>query len=108
MRRDEHTTPFAKNGFQDVTPFPNTARVPERTQADRIFQKFGGVPALKKALDRLGGDASRSLSALYRWNLPKKKGGCAGIVPSSAQSDIMRAARLEGVHLGPEDWMSSL
>lgn len=81
-----------------------TARVAAGTQADRIFLKFGGVPALKKALERLGGDATRSLSAIYRWNLPRKKGGSDGTIPTSAQNDIMRAARVEGVHLTPEDW----
>lgn len=84
-------------------PSPNTARVQHETQADRIFNKFGGVPALSKALARVGESATRSLSALYRWNLPKVKGGSAGIVPTSAWPDIMRAARLEGVMLTPDD-----
>jgi hypothetical protein len=95
-----NTTHSAPYGFLKSNGAP--------TQADRIFAKFGGVPALKKALDRVGGEACRSLSTLYRWNLPRKNGGSAGIVPSSAHMDIMRAARLEGVMLTPEDWAPSV
>lgn len=74
------------------------------TQAQRIFDKFGGVPALKKALDRVSEDAKRHVSAIYRWNLPKKNGGSNGLIPTSALGDVMKAARLEGVHLTPEDF----
>lgn len=74
------------------------------TQAQRIFSRFGGVPQLQKALQRLGPGAARSLSAIYRWDLPRNKGGSAGVIPTSAQSDIIRAARLEGIVIPPEDW----
>jgi len=93
-----NTTPFPSYGFRGIS-----ARVEKTTQADRVFARFGGVPALKAALDRVGPHASRSLSALYRWNLPKKNGGSNGVVPSAAWPDIMKAARLEGVMLTPED-----
>jgi len=86
----------------------NTTPSPQHgSQADRIFAKFGGVRALAAALSRLEPHCHRTRSALYRWNLPKNKGGSNGMVPSSAQPDIMRAARLEGVHLTAEDWMPS-
>lgn len=82
------------------THVPNTS---PKTQAQRIFDKFGGVPSLQKALARVGGDAARHVSAIYRWNLPKKNGGSNGLIPTSALGDVLRAARLEGVHITPED-----
>lgn len=94
---------FPLSSHGSPRPSPNTVRVQHQTQADRIFNKFGGVPALSKALARVGENATRSLSALYRWNLPRLKGGSGGVVPSAAWPDILRAARLDGIVLTPED-----
>lgn len=93
-----NTTSFPSYGFIGASK-----RVQHTTQADRVFARFGGVPSLKAALDRVGPQASRTMSALYRWNLPKSRGGSNGVVPSAAWPDIMKAARLEGVLLTPED-----
>src|SRR6185503_5819560 len=79
-------------------------RIPTGTQADRIFAKFGGVPALCRALKNLGPESARSLSAIYRWNLPKYSGGSDGVIPTANHQDILKAARLEGIVLTPEDW----
>lgn len=76
---------------------------PKGTQAERIFAKFGGVPALCKALKTLGGEAERNVSAIYRWNLPKKNGGSNGLIPTQAMADVLRAARLEGIVITPDD-----
>lgn len=73
------------------------------SQAARIFQKFGGVPNLCRALAMVGPTAARNLSAVYRWNLPKTKGGSGGLIPTSALGDVLQAARLEGIVITPED-----
>jgi hypothetical protein len=73
------------------------------SQAARIFRKFGGAPQLCKALAAVGADAARNVSAVYRWNLPKERGGSGGLIPTSAIGDVMRAARLEGIVITPDD-----
>lgn len=83
------------------------------TQADSIFQKFGGVPKLHAALERLAdvtGDDSvrRNLSTLYRWNLPRAVAGTGGLIPTTAWPDILRAAKLHGIHIAPEDIVAGL
>lgn len=72
-----------------------------KTQAERIFAKFGGAPQLAKALVAAG--SKRHISAVYRWNLPKASGGTGGVVPSSAMQDVLAAARLEGIVLTADD-----
>lgn len=79
-----------------------------RTQATRIAAKFGGVPALAKALDRLAGRTGnprhrRDISAVYRWNLPKASGGSDGIVPTKSLEIVLLAARQEGIMLTADD-----
>jgi hypothetical protein len=71
------------------------------SQAGRIFLKFGGVPVLLRALKAIG--RPRSKTSLYRWDYPRAEGGTGGLIPTSAWPDIARAARLEGIHLTPED-----
>ena len=69
-----------------------------KTQAERVFDKFGGVPQLHRALIELDDpQAVRSLPSLYRWNYPIEKGGTGGWVPTSALKHVKRAARNEGL-----------
>ena len=69
------------------------------SQAQRIVDKFGGFPALARALGR------RDISALYRWTKPKEKGGTGGLVPSSAVSSVTAAAARMKIKLTGEDWL---
>jgi hypothetical protein len=72
------------------------------TQAQRVIAKFGGIPALVRALGAAG--KARDAANVYRWTYPKtKKGGTGGLIPSSAMADVLEAARLDGVLLTPED-----
>ena len=80
---------------------------PANTQAQRVFDRFGGVSRLHKALQRLAAHNRRNISSLYRWNLPKSHGGTGGLVPSSAWPDVMAAAELEGIVIRPEDCQPS-
>ena len=79
--------------------------VQQKTQAERVFEKFGGVSALHKALAAAG--APRALSSIYRWNQSKDKGGTDGLVPSTAWRDVLAAARLVGVVVTGEDFLPS-
>lgn len=72
-----------------------------RTQAERLFAKFGGVPRLHKALADAG--MPRNISSIYRWNLPRETGGTGGVVPSQSWPQVHRAARYEGIVLTSED-----
>lgn len=76
-----------------------------KTQAFRIAARFGGFPALHRALVALGDERNRrrSISCIYRWNLPRSTGGTGGVVPTRNMPDIIQAARAEGISLTPDD-----
>lgn len=65
-------------------------------QAQRIIDKFGGAPRLAMALNC-------DVSAIYKWNYEKEKGGTSGLVPSSTMPDVMNAAEILGIELTSED-----
>lgn len=67
-----------------------------KTQAQRVFEKCGGVPRLAAAM-------GKDPSALYRWNHSKDKGGCDGLIPSSSMQEVLDAAELLNVKLTPKD-----
>jgi len=67
--------------------------------AQQIAKAFGGVPALRRALNEAG--YPRSLSAIYRWDLPREKGGTNGHVPTSAQEAVRIAGSRLGLDVGP-------
>lgn len=79
-----------------------------KTQAQRVFARFGGVPNLKRALDALAkhhNDPSmtRSIGAIYRWDLSRATNGSEGLIPAYAMRFVLMAARLEGIVLTEED-----
>lgn len=78
-----------------------------KTQAERVFARFGSVTRLHRAMQRLPETKRRNISSLYRWNLPLSHGGSGGLVPSSAWRDVLEAARLEGILIRPEDSVPS-
>jgi hypothetical protein len=85
-----------------------TTKKPQpKTQAQKVFDKFGGVPKLHKALKDLGPEHERAISAIYRWNLSKKNGGTNGMVPNSAMQSVLLAAKAEGIVLTPDDLYSA-
>jgi hypothetical protein len=71
------------------------------TQAEAVFQKFGGPTRLYLALRELGRIYNRS--SLYKWAYPRSKGGTGGWVPTSAWADVLAAARLEGVFITSDE-----
>ena len=72
-----------------------------RTQAHRIFLKFGGVVGLCKALELI--QRPRQLQAMYRWLYSRDRGGSDGLIPTQAMPDVLLAARYMGIVLSSED-----
>ena len=68
----------------------------EKTQAERIFDKFGGPR-------RVAAATGHDPSCVYRWNYSKENGGTGGIVPIEALRKVCKAARTEGILLTDED-----
>ena len=66
------------------------------TQAQKIIDKFGGAPRLATALNC-------DVSAIYKWNYEKEKGGTDGLVPSSTMPAVLKAADVLGIELTSED-----
>lgn len=77
--------------FEDDAPDRNV-----RSQAQRIFDKFGNARKLATAIQR-------QPSSVYRWCYPKNKGGTGGLIPSSALPDVLEAARRLGIFVSSDD-----
>lgn len=65
--------------------------------ADKVIQKCGGVPETARL-------AGCSENWVYRWRLPKEKGGTGGLVPQSAQIALLMSARKGAVDISPDDF----
>lgn len=78
---------------------------PQSTQAQKIIDRFGGVPALTQALNFVGHKISRF--SVYKWTYPKIRsghGGTGGFVPATSIPWIKKAAAELGIELTKEDW----
>jgi hypothetical protein len=71
------------------------------TQAERVLFKFGGARSLAAILKSIGRPISPS--AIYKWTYPANRDGTGGLIPTRALSDVMAAARAEGIYLSSED-----
>ena len=69
---------------------------PTYTQARHIINKFGGTSAVAKILNI-------TRNAVYRWTIPRHKGGTDGLVPTKSLQTLIDASRAEGVLLSEED-----
>ena len=65
-------------------------------QAGRIIEKFGGHKRLAAVL-------GVHRATIYRWTWPREKGGTGGVIPTKMVSQIIRAARVEGIFLSSDD-----
>lgn len=79
---------------EQVHPVPSS-------QAERVIDKFGGVPRLLELLEKAG--LKRNRSSVHRWRYPKAIGGCGGVIPSHDWAFVIRAAQLDGIVLTSED-----
>jgi len=67
------------------------------TQASRIITKFGGVPALARAI---GSRPQR----IYKWTYPPERGGTGGYIPPAVIPRVKEAAEFLDIALTAEDW----
>lgn len=79
-------------------------KLPKKTQAERIIEKFGGVYALAKMLKECDPNTALVPSSIYRWTYSKEKLGTGGIVPTAAIPAIIKAARMNGIYLHVNDF----
>lgn len=78
-------------------------KLPPRSQAQRIVDKFGGARRLASALHAADPSYARHPSNVYRWLYPREKGGTGGVIPTSALPLVITAARIEGIYLTADD-----
>jgi hypothetical protein len=76
--------------------------VDDTSQAGRVIKKFGNARRLAEYMAQATGQKCDP-SRVYRWMHPRDKGGCGGLIPSSAMVDVMKAARLAGIILSPAE-----
>lgn len=76
-----------------------------RSQAERIIEKFGGVPSLRRVMLECYPDhAPVDKTAYYKWTYPREGGrGTGGIIPTGMLPLVMGAARHAGILLTAED-----
>lgn len=82
-----------------INPFDDDAA--PKTQAERVFAKFGGARGLMRALHAVG--RPYNPVSLYRWNYSKARRGSEGLIPTASMADVLAAARHEGVFLSADD-----
>lgn len=70
------------------------------TPAANIIEKCGGVSKTAKLI-------GATENWVYRWRLPKEKGGTGGEVPAPAQRALIRLAREGRVDVKPEDFFEA-
>lgn len=78
-------------------------KLKKRSQAVRVIEKFGGARRLAVILKTVDPENSLNPSSIYRWTYPREKGGTGGVIPTAALPLLIRAARMEGLFLTPED-----
>lgn len=74
-------------------------------QAQTIIAKFGGPRELARVLKEVSDDPKEHYhpSTIYRWMYPEDAGGTGGEIPTPALKTIIKAARVAGVLLTPDD-----
>lgn len=83
-----------------TTKFNDPATFRE-TQAQRIIARFGGARQLHAAMAGCGHRVN--LATIYRWDLPKSKGGRGGVLPSWRLAQVIDTANRTNVALSAVD-----
>lgn len=67
--------------------------------ASKIIEKLGGEAEVAKALDT-------ALTAPYRWQYSREKGGTDGLIPQRHHRKLLDFAKEKGVRLRAEEFLS--
>lgn len=66
------------------------------TPAKRVIERFGGIREVARVL-------GLSESRVYRWTLPRARGGTDGMIPTKHLPVLLRVARARGIALTAAD-----
>lgn len=69
-----------------------------KSQAQRVIEAFGGVPALAAALRRAGRRCRIAEATIYRWTYAPPR-GTGGVIPRRSLRKVLTAADREGIVL---------
>lgn len=67
------------------------------TPARTVIAKLGGEAAVASI-------AGTAITAPYRWQAPKERGGTGGVIPTRHQKNLLEYARGAGIDLTPGDF----
>lgn len=65
--------------------------------AENVIEKFGDKATVANIL-------GLSVTQIYRFTYPKKKGGTGGLIPAEHQQTLLNEARARGIKLFPSDF----
>ena len=74
--------------------------IEQESQAARVT-RLCGIAQLKKW-------TGLTITQIYRWDYPREKGGCGGIIPQKHYQTILTNALASGVPLDRGDFLPSL
>jgi hypothetical protein len=69
--------------------------------AQRVINKCGGIRNTAYII-------GISVQSVYKWTIPRSKGGTNGLVPQKRQIELMVAAKNHGIQLTHEDFFPKL
>lgn len=73
-----------------------------------VIVRFGGPEGkLSQGIAAVARITGSTESWVYRWMLPRQRGGTDGRIPSKAQGKLFEYARKKQVPLGAEDFFSA-
>lgn len=75
-------------------------------QAQNVIMKFGGPYKMAKQLREIYPDDPEyhlAPSTIYRWMYPREAGGTNGEIPVRVLKGIVKAARIAGIMIAPEE-----
>lgn len=69
-----------------------------QTPALKIITSFGGHAVVAELL-------GLAVSAVYRWDYPKSRGGTGGLIPQRHHAALLKVARERDIAVAPQDFM---
>lgn len=76
--------------------------------AHSVIRKFSDPSGkLSRSIRRVAEITGASHTRVYRWMLPKEKGGTGGLIPSNQQVKLFQYAQREQIPLSPSDFFEA-